>query len=48
MSLFDAYDPHSEELIKPSLQRSYREEESSPSTRSIPCSLLYQLSFVML
>ena len=30
MSLFDAYDPHSEELIKPSLQRSYREEENFP------------------
>lgn len=30
MSLFDTYDPHSEELIKPILQRSYREEENFP------------------
>ena len=30
MSLFDTFDPHSEEVIKVGLQRSYREEENFP------------------
>lgn len=30
MSLFDTFDPHSEELIKVNLQRSYREEKNFP------------------
>ena len=30
MSLFDTFDPHSEELIKVNMQRSFREVEDFP------------------